>query len=58
MGGVDRQKLEAALTAKQETEAKMSGLELRNRELTMEISDLKEKVGISLLYRISSNTQN
>lgn len=44
MGGVDRQKLEQALTAKQETEAKFSNLETRNKELIMEVADLKAKV--------------
>lgn len=47
MGGIERQKLEAALTAKQETEAKLHNLDTRNKELQMEITDLKEKVSVS-----------
>ena len=43
-GGVDRRKLEEALTAKQESDAKLSSIELKNRELTMELTDLKAKV--------------
>ena len=43
-GGVDRRKLEEALTAKQESDAKLSSIEFKNRELTMELTDLKAKV--------------
>lgn len=43
-GGVDRRKLEEALTAKQESDAKLTSVELKNRELAMELTDLKAKV--------------
>lgn len=47
-GGIQRKKLEEALTAKQESEAKLSALEQKNKELATELSDIKQKVSIDV----------
>ena len=44
---VDRSKLEAALTAKQEADAKLSSYETKCKMFEMEISELKAKVRFS-----------
>ena len=44
IGGVERRKLEEALTAKQESEAKLSSFEQKNKDLSAELAALKEKV--------------
>ncbi|XP_067949319.1 protein diaphanous homolog 2-like isoform X2 [Watersipora subatra] len=54
-GGVERGKLEEALTAKQESEAKVSALELKNRELSMDLADLKKKMNDSIAASISDS---
>jgi len=46
LGGVERRKLEEALTAKQESEAKLASLEMKVKEQEMELTDTKRKVGL------------
>lgn len=44
IGGVERRKLEEALTAKQESEAKLLSIESKNKELAQELAEVKQKV--------------
>ena len=58
IGGVERRKLEEALTAKQESEAKLSSFEQKNKDLSAELAALKEKVryrfGVVYSWRVDN----
>ncbi|KAF6017622.1 DIAPH1 [Bugula neritina] len=53
LGGVERRKLEEALTAKQESEAKLASLEMKVKEQEMELTDTKRKLSEGIGATIS-----